>query len=92
MFRFISRRAAVAAIALLFALVCIPAAQARSFEPAHQSFDLGTPWLDSALAWVSRLLGGEPVARPAKAKPTLNKATANSGSCIDPQGNPRPCM
>lgn len=94
MFRFISRHAAIAVIALLLALACLPtAAQARDLRPASQGMHLDLPSLDSALSWLSRLLGDAPEqpARQAKTKPTLGKATANTGSCIDPQGHPRPC-
>lgn len=91
MFRFTSRHAAAAVVAILFALVCIPAAEARSFGPAKTAFDLDTPWLDSAISLLSRFLGGAPEQPVRQAKPKLGKVTANSGSCIDPQGNPRPC-
>lgn len=100
MFRSMSRIAAVAVVVLTLVLLTVPSAQARSFDPAGPSLSAGSGWFDAALSWLGQILFGEQ-------QPTSQKATANSdlaltgdpdgyghlntGSCIDPEGRPRPC-
>lgn len=91
-----SRVATVAVVALMVVLFTAPAVQARSFGPAGPSLSAG--WLDAALAWVGQLLFGQEQPAPQKATAYTTYIpidgggyTPNSGSCIDPEGRPRPC-
>lgn len=100
MFQSMSRFAAVAVIALTLVLLTAPAVQARSFDLAGPSLSAGSGWFDAALSWLGQVLfGGE---QPAQHKATANGEVLiddsdgygylNSGSCIDPEGRPRPCV
>lgn len=99
MFRSMSRFTTVAVIALMFVLFAVPAVQARSFELASPSLSAGSGWFDAAFTWLSGLLFGQE--QPAPQKATANSVfipideddyyRLNSGSCIDPEGRPRPC-
>lgn len=99
MFQSMSRFAAVAVVALMFVLLTVPAAQARSFDLASPSLSAGSGWFDAALSWLGQVLFGEE--QPAQQKATANGVVLsgdldgyghlNSGSCIDPEGRPRPC-
>jgi hypothetical protein len=75
-------------------LVVVPMAGARSLETpqaAHRTLD---GWFSTALRWAEELTGLRP-AKPGHGgssvtpTQTATKAAAG-GSCIDPQGNPRP--
>jgi hypothetical protein len=76
------------------ALVVVPMAGARSLETpqaAHRTLD---GWFSAALRWAEELAGLRPAApdhggRSATAQQQGTKGAAG-GSCIDPQGHPRP--
>lgn len=99
MFQSMSRFAAVAVVALTLVLLAAPAAQARSFDLAGPSLNAGPGWFDAALSWLGQVLFGEE--QPAQQKAIANEvvpapdmddyARLNTGSCIDPEGRPRPC-
>ena len=99
MFQSMSRFAAVAVVVLTLVLLTAPAAQARSFDLAGPSLSAGSGWFDAALSWLGQVLFGEE--QPAPQKATANDvilsgdldgyAHLNTGSCIDPEGRPRPC-
>ena len=98
MFQSMSRFAAVAVVVLTLALLTVPAAQARSFDLDGPSLSAGSGWFDAALSWLGQALFGEE--KPAPQKATANafipvggggSGSLNTGSCIDPEGRPRPC-
>lgn len=99
MFQSMSRFAAVAVVVLTLALLTVPAAQARSFDLSGPSLSAGSGWFNAALSWLGQVLFGEE--KPAPQKATANAlipigdpggyGALNSGSCIDPEGRPRPC-
>ncbi len=100
MFQSMSRFATVAVVVLTLVLLTVPAAQARSFDLAGPSLSAGSGWVDAALSWLGQALFGE---EPAAQKQTTAASgvvlvsdkdgygSLNSGSCIDPEGRPRPC-
>lgn len=100
MFRSMSRTAVIAVVAFMLVLLSVPAVHARPIERSAPSIDSGS-WMDAALSWVGSLLfGNQPTAQD-QTRSTLKSATGNvivngyyqptSGSCIDPEGRPRPC-
>lgn len=100
MFRSMSRTAVVAVVAFTLVLLCAPAVHARPIERSGPSIDAGS-WMDAALSWLSNLLFGEQPASQDRPQSTFDasKETSSSddfnyvqsGSCIDPEGRPRPC-
>ena len=96
MFRSMSRTATVAVVALMLVLVSVPTAHALSFGSSGPSLDAGSGWLDAALSWLSQILFGQPSAAQ-QVTPAFEAASTDynhplSGSCIDPEGRPRPCL
>lgn len=99
MFRSMSRVATVAVVALTLVLVSVPAAQASPFS--GPSLDNGSNWFDMALTWLNGLLFGEETSSPTSSfaaagtgdDPNLlgGDYSIQSGSCINPDGRPRPC-
>lgn len=90
-------RRIVVAVAILGLLAFTPAAQARPLGLGQASVEAGRSWLDAALSWWQGLLQGDGERLPRRrstppAKPSGIDLTysANTGSCIDPQGNTRP--
>jgi len=87
-----SRSRLVFVLVAASALVVVPMAGARSLETpqvAHRTLD---GWFSAALRWVEELAGLQPAdhgGRSVSAPQAATKAAAG-GSCIDPQGNPRP--
>ena len=98
MFRSMSRVATVAVVALTLALVSVPAAQASPFGP---SLDIHSNWFDAALTWLNGLFGEETSSTTSTFEmagtgdgPYITGSGDNSvqsGSCINPDGRPRPC-
>lgn len=98
MLRIFSRIAAVAVILSLSLLAASPA-QAAPLGGTQWISKMPVRWTDAALSWLSSLLPGN---TPASAQRTTEKAkpakpddgsddwtvTPQTGSCIDPQGNP----
>jgi len=98
MFQSMSRFATVAVVVLTLVLLTVPAAQARSFDLAGPSLSAGSGWFDAALAWLGQIVFGEEKPAPQKATANafipvgdLGSGSLNTGSCIDPEGRPRPC-
>lgn len=100
MFRSMSRVATVAVVALTLVLASVPAAQASAFS--GPSLDIRSGWLDAALTWLDGLLFGEETSSPTSTiemsgtgdDPNLQLSgnfAVQSGSCINPDGRPRPC-
>jgi hypothetical protein len=101
MFRSMSRTAIVAVVALTLVLLSVPAAHARPIERSGPSIEAGSGWIDAALSWLSSLLPGS---QPASSdRPSSNVTAADGipigglyrpmvGSCIDPEGRPKPCF
>ena len=85
-------------LTVVLTLTLVPVASARPLEArAIHGADGG--WLGSALKWVEDLIGFRRPAPPRQGgagSPVIVQKTDNStngGSCIDPQGSPRPwCM
>ena len=98
MFRSMSRTAVVAVVAFTLVLLCAPAVHARPIERSGPSIDAGS-WMDAALSWLSNLFGDQPT--QGQPQPTFDASkeastrddfnSVQSGSCIDPEGRPRPC-
>ncbi len=98
MFRFMSRSAVVALVATMLLLVAVPALQARPIDRSGPTVDIGADWFDATITWLTNLLFGATPDTPAKAavegyeifNPNGGGYQTNSGSCIDPEGRPRP--
>jgi hypothetical protein len=92
-----SRTATVAIVALTLVLLSVPAVHARPIERSGPSIETGAGWMDAALSWFSQLLFGEQPASQDQPRPTFDASNLDgfnqplSGSCIDPEGRPRPC-
>lgn len=99
MFQSMSRFATVAVVVLTLVLLSAPAVQARSFDLAGPSLSAGPGWFDAALSWLGQMLFGaeQPAPQQATANALISiggpggNGSLNSGSCIDPEGRPRPC-
>ena len=99
MFRSMSRIATVAVVALTLVLASVPAAQASPLSGL--SLDNGSNWFDMALTWLNGLFGEETSSPTSTFEnagtgddPNLllgGGYTVQSGSCINPDGRPRPC-
>jgi hypothetical protein len=92
------RSLAVGVLSAALLIAAVPAAQARSFDRHVVSHPAS--WFDAALAWLSGQLVGapqEPAARSPQTKATGilttpgHGATPMTGSCLDPNGLPKPC-
>lgn len=100
MFRSMSRTAIVTVVAITLVLLSVPALHARPIERSGPAIESGS-WMDAALSWLSNLLFGDQPTSQDQLQSTLEaaKETSNaddynyvqSGSCIDPEGRPRPC-
>lgn len=97
MFRSMSRTAFVAVVAITLVLLSVPAVHARPIERSGPSIEAGS-WMNAALSWLSSLLFGDQPASQDQPHSTFDNGTGtifdpyyhlNSGSCIDPEGNPR---
>ncbi|HVR96585.1 MAG TPA: hypothetical protein VMW27_08225, partial [Thermoanaerobaculia bacterium] len=101
MFRISSRTAVVAAVVLSLSVLAVSPAQAAPLGGTQWLSKAPARWVDSTLSWLSSLLPGNP---QSPVQRTTEKAarfpinigggpgggtyTPNTGSCIDPQGNP----
>ena len=94
------RSLAVGVLSATLLIAAVPAAQARSLD-RHLVSQPGS-WFDAALSWLSQQLVGAPQAPAARSPqnkatgiPTTpgpgHGATPMNGSCLDPNGVPRPC-
>lgn len=93
------RSLAVGVLSAALLIAAVPAAQARSFDRHVVSHPVS--WFDAALGWVSGQLVGIPQAQSRspqdKATGILTTpgpghgATPMTGSCLDPNGQPKPC-
>lgn len=92
MFRFFSRVVVVSVFALSLNLALATPAQARQSEQRRDT--AGTDVMERMVNWLSEHLGQrmQPVPVAKKVNPFDGRATANSGPCIDPWGNPKPCQ
>ena len=96
MFRTMSRVCVVAVVLFSFAILCAPVAQARPLD-GRPSVRAEQSLLDAALAWMNSLLNGS-ASQPKSATaasdllpPLTTLLHPLTGSCIDPEGRPRPC-
>lgn len=81
------------AVTALLALLVVPMAGARTLSPSSaHSTDSG--WLSAALLWVEDFAGLRNAGHHGQPKPPVHQKDGlnqpNGGSCIDPQGHPRP--
>ena len=97
--RSLSRTFIATAVALTIAFAIVPAAQASPFDLSRSDGN----WLDLAWSWFSGLLDEpqeaaslQPKSTMEAAKPTDNTGVGGygplSGSCLDPEGRPKPCF
>lgn len=90
----------VLVVTVLITLLAVPVASARGLESPRSSARVEAGWLTTAMRWLEELAG---LRRPApRTGASVNKedttggtsgsgaASTMGGSCIDPQGNPRP--
>jgi hypothetical protein len=97
MFRTMSRVVVVAVVLFSLAILCAPVAQARPLD-GQPSVRAEQSWLDAALAWMNSLLNGSnaqlqsATAASDLLPPPTTLLQPMSGSCIDPEGRPRPCF
>jgi hypothetical protein len=96
-----SRTVLVAVVALTLVLLSVPAVHARPIERSGPSIEAGSGWIDAALAWLSSLLPGSQPASSDRPSSTVAAETGIPvggiyhpmvGSCIDPEGRPKPCF
>ena len=76
----------VSVFAFSLNFVAVPAAQARMQAPPKAAVSTNETCMDQAMAWLNQILGKE------QARKAKKKLTANDGGCIDPMGNPKPCV
>lgn len=94
MFVSMSRTVVAVVVALTLVLLSVPAAHARPIESSGPSIE-SAGWVDAAMSWLSNLLFRDQPASPAQPQSSFEAAstfTPMSGSCIDPEGSPRPCI
>lgn len=95
----------VLVIAALTAILVAPAAEARGLESQGSGARVEAGWLSAALQWLDQVLGFRRLAPRTGSSATKedtsggglsgtgtssDDASTMGGSCIDPQGNPRP--
>jgi hypothetical protein len=94
-----SRNAIVAVVAITLVLLSVPAVHARPIERSGPSIQAGSGWMDAALSWLNSLLFGDQPASQDQPRSAVDTSFSLvdgyyqplSGSCIDPEGRPRPC-
>jgi hypothetical protein len=97
MFRSMSRTAIVAVVAITLVLLSVPAVHARPIERSGPTVQAGSGWMDAALSWLSSLLFGDQPTSQDQPRSAFDAGTVDGyyqplvGSCIDPEGRPRPC-
>lgn len=87
-----SRICLVVAVVCSLMFVAAPGAHAIPREDSQPEARIESSWLGAAFDWFQDLLGlnERPQARR-EGKPATNKGRyPTNGSCIDPQGHPRP--
>lgn len=99
MFRSMIRVAVLALVVATLVLASVPAAQASPLDRAASFRSAG--WLDAALSWLTGLLHGTETPAP-QPKTAAQENTVTvvpiggyapmSGSCLDPEGRPKPCF
>jgi hypothetical protein len=88
MFRFFSRVVVVSVFAFSLNFATVPAAQAKPSEGGRTATNVSRTWVQEAVEWLERVLG-----KQEKGSQDPKKLTANDGGvCIDPMGNPKPCV
>jgi len=89
------RSLAVGVLSATLLIAAVPAAQARSLD--RHFVPQPVSWFDAALSWLSQQLVGAPQAPAARSPQTkyipVGKPLPQpmTGSCIDPNGAPKPC-
>jgi len=97
MFLFISRVVVVSVLMLSLSITLAPAAHAKSYEPGKAETETSKSWVSAAVDWLNLFLGhqtkemAQHLKKTTKIVPPIGNVTANSGPCIDPLGNPKPC-
>ncbi len=97
MFVSLSRVFAVAVVVLSLAVISVPTAQAAPLGGKTPAIELRADWFEAAMSWLQGLLpavDSRPVSHATSAVTVSGdvKVSLMTGSCIDPQGRPRPCM
>lgn len=86
MLRSMSRVVVVAVVVLSLTVVLVPTVQAGPRDAGGPAVKATSGWIQTALAWLTRLVTGQ--------EPRLSSLTAaanrkpTNGSCIDPMGQP----
>jgi hypothetical protein len=89
------RSLAVGVLSAALLIAAAPAAQARSFD--RHIVSQPTSWFDAALSWLSEQLVAAPHAPAARSPQTKSIPVSKplpqpmTSSCIDPNGQPKPC-
>ena len=90
----IPRSRLVFVLVAVLALVVVPMASARSLETPQVTHRTLDGWFSAALRWAEELAGLRPVTPDHGGRsvtpPQAATKGASGGSCIDPQGTPRP--
>jgi hypothetical protein len=94
-----SRTAIVAVVAITLVLLSVPAVHARPIERSGPTMQAGSGWMDAALSWLNNLLFGDQPTAQDQPRSAVDATFGlvdgyyqpQSGSCIDPEGRPRPC-
>jgi hypothetical protein len=91
MFRFLSRVVVVSVFAFGLNLAVVPAAQAKPFESGRADSRMSKGWVDAAFDWLNWFLG-QPKDNKDTTQGPKKVIAADGGVCIDPLGNPKPCV
>jgi hypothetical protein len=86
----ISRVVVVSVFALSLNIATVPAAQAKPFEAGRVASGMSRGWVNAAMDWLNWFLG-QPKDKD-KTQGSKKVIAADGGICIDPLGNPKPCM
>jgi hypothetical protein len=90
----ISRSRLASAVVIALTLVVVPMAGARPLESSQRVHQAVGGWVAAAVRWVEDLAGvrsAVPARHGRPGAPAIAEKTSSGGSCIDPQGYPKPC-
>ena len=88
----ISRCLLVIVLTAALALVSVPFVGARPLETSQGGERTESGWIGAALGWLESLvkLHYSALSRHGRATSMKDDATPTGGSCVDPEGHPRP--
>lgn len=88
----ISRVVVVSVFALSLNIAVVPAAQAKPFKSGKADSRMSKGWVDAAFDWLNWFLGQPKDSSKDAGQGPKKVIAADGGVCIDPLGNPKPCV